>query len=41
MTKARLGMALEPGQTLGMAFDGLVHVNGHWRLFPKPWKALR
>lgn len=30
----------EPGNDLGMAYDGLVHVNGHWRLFPKPWKAL-
>ena len=28
-------------QTLGMAFDGLVQVNGHWRIFPKPWRALR
>jgi len=28
------------GESLGMAFDGLVHVNGHWAWFPKPWKAL-
>jgi hypothetical protein len=29
---------LEPGKDLGMAFDGLVFVNGHWAIFPKPWK---
>lgn len=32
---------VEPGQTLGMAFDGLVKVNGQWRIFPKPWRALQ
>ncbi|HSO33435.1 MAG TPA: hypothetical protein VLT33_12965 [Labilithrix sp.] len=31
---------VEPGKTLGMAFDGLAHVNGHWVLIPKPWRAL-
>ncbi len=30
---------VKPGETLGMAFDGLVHVNGHWRLFPKPFRV--
>lgn len=30
----------KPGETLGMAFDGLVHVNGHWAWFPKPWRAI-
>lgn len=30
----------EPGSDLGMAYDGLVHVNGHWRIFPKPFRAL-
>ncbi len=30
---------VEPGETLGMAFDGLVHVNGKWRIFPKPFRA--
>ncbi|MEV0563264.1 hypothetical protein [Dactylosporangium sp. NPDC050588] len=30
----------EPGKDSGMAFDGLVHVNGHWVWTPKPWKAL-
>lgn len=31
---------VEPGKTLGMAFDGLVHVDGRWVIFPKPWRAL-
>ena len=31
---------VEPGKTLGMAFDGLAFVNGHWVLAPKPWRAL-
>lgn len=30
----------KPGETLGMAYDGLVYVNGHWAWFPKPWRAL-
>ena len=32
---------VQPGQDLGMAFDGLVHINGHWVIFPKPWRAFR
>ncbi len=32
---------LEPGKTLGMAYDGLIFVNGHWVIFPKPWKFAR
>lgn len=32
---------VKPGETLGLAFDGLVHVNGRWVLFPKPWRVLR
>lgn len=32
---------VEPGKTLGMAFDGLAHVNGHWVIVPKPWRAMR
>lgn len=32
---------VEPGKTLGMAYDGLTHVNGRWAIFPKPWRALR
>ncbi len=31
---------VKPGEETGMAFDGLVHVHGHWRLFPKPWRVL-
>jgi len=31
---------VSPGAKIGMAFDGLVHVNGHWRIFPKPYRAL-
>ena len=31
---------VEPGKTLGMAFDGLSFVNNHWVLIPKPWRAL-
>jgi hypothetical protein len=30
---------LEPGKDRGMAYDGLVHVNGNWRIAPKPWRA--
>lgn len=30
---------VKPGETLGMAFDGLTFVNGQWRIFPKPWRA--
>lgn len=30
----------EPGAEFGMAFNGLVFVNGHWALFPKPWRVL-
>ena len=29
----------EPGATQGVAFDGLVNVNGSWRIFPKPWRV--
>jgi hypothetical protein len=29
---------VEPGEKLGMAYEGLTHINGHWRLFPKPWQ---
>ncbi|MGV9993883.1 nSTAND1 domain-containing NTPase [Streptomyces sp. NPDC003374] len=31
----------EPGEPYGMAYDGLVFVNGHWALFPKPWLVLK
>jgi hypothetical protein len=30
----------KPGDSLGMAYDGLVYVNGHWAWFPKPWRVL-
>lgn len=29
---------VRPGAEIGMAYDGLIFVNGHWRLFPKPWR---
>lgn len=29
-----------PGEELGMAYDGLVYVDGHWRLFPKAYRAV-
>lgn len=32
---------VEPGKTLGMAFDGLYNIDGRWVLMPKPWRALR
>jgi hypothetical protein len=31
---------VEPGKTLGMAYDGLAYVNGNWRVFPKPWRVM-
>jgi hypothetical protein len=31
---------LEPGKDAGMSFDGFIYVNGNWRVFPKPWRAL-
>ena len=27
------------GETLGMAYDGLIFVNGHWCIMPKAWRA--
>jgi hypothetical protein len=30
---------VEPGKTSGMAFDGLVHVNGRWVFIPAPWRV--
>jgi hypothetical protein len=29
-----------PGQSLGMAHDGLVWLDDHWAWFPKPWRIL-
>lgn len=31
---------VEPGKITGMAYDGLVHVNGRWVFMPKPWRML-
>jgi hypothetical protein len=31
----------KPGETLGMAFDGLYQINGRWVLMPKPWRITR
>jgi hypothetical protein len=31
---------VEQGETLGLAFDGLIFVNDHWVFMPKPWRAL-
>ncbi len=31
---------VENGKTTGLAFDGLVFVNGRWVLIPKPWRYL-
>jgi hypothetical protein len=28
------------GESRGLAFDGLIFVNGRWVLMPKPWRAL-
>jgi len=32
---------VKPGETLGLAFDGLVYLDGRWVIIPKPWLALR
>lgn len=29
-----------PGETTGMAYDGLVYLDDHWAWFPKPWRVL-
>ena len=31
---------VKQGESTGMAFDGLIFVNGRWVLMPKPWRAL-
>lgn len=31
---------VEPGKSMGLAFDGLIFINDHWVLMPKPWRAL-
>lgn len=32
---------VEPGSKNGSPFDGLMFVNGHWAIFPRPWHALK
>jgi len=32
---------VKPGETMGLAYDGLVWVNGHFTIFPKPWRFLK
>jgi hypothetical protein len=32
---------LKQGEKGGLHVDGLVNVNGHWALFPKPWRFLK
>ncbi len=32
---------VKPGESTGMAYDGLVHVNNHWCIFPKPYRAAK
>ena len=31
---------VEPGKDTGLAFDGLIFLDGQWVLMPKPWRAL-
>ncbi len=31
---------LDPGKDAGMTWDGLIYVNGNWRIFPKAWRAM-
>lgn len=31
---------VEPGHKLGSAYDVLVYVKGHWRIFHRPWAVL-
>ncbi|MGJ5620789.1 hypothetical protein [Sulfitobacter sp. MF3-043] len=31
---------VQKGETLGLAFDGLIHVNGRWVTMPKPRRSL-
>lgn len=30
----------KPGESHGMAWDGLVWIEDHWAWFPKPWRVL-
>ncbi len=31
---------VKTGEDLGLAFDGLVYLNDHWVIIPKPWRSL-
>ena len=31
---------VKKGETIGLAFDGMVYVDGRWKLLPKPYRAL-
>ncbi len=31
---------VKSGETTGLAYDGLIFVNGRWVLMPKPWRSL-
>lgn len=35
------GRFVKPGEKLGLTVDGLVYVNNHWALFPKPFRVLK
>jgi len=32
---------VKKGEKYGMAYDGLVFIDGRWVIFPKPWKFVR
>lgn len=32
---------VKPGETLGLAFDGLIYLDDRWVIMPKPWRALQ
>jgi hypothetical protein len=32
---------VRPGETIGMAYDGLFYVDGRWVLMPAPWRLLQ
>ena len=31
---------LQPGETSGVRYDGLVHLDDHWAWFPKPYRVV-
>lgn len=31
---------VKPGETSGMAYDGLIYLGDHWAWFPKPWRVV-